>query len=123
MTKLETGLLIGLIIIVVAAAGVLFGGSTYIKTLRLQIEGKTEKQDILQKDIDALNDSINNRIGRFSKLDKIITDAKTGITVTEGGIIKITEDYEDDITRIASDDVNTDFSATVKIFKEHNRNN
>ncbi len=123
MTKLETGLLIGLIVIVVAALGTLFGGGTYIKTLQLQIEGKTEVQIQLQQDIDAINDSIDGRVGRFSQLDEIIKDAETDIDVTDAGITQITEDYEDDITRIAADDVHTDFSGTVEIFKGHDRNN
>jgi len=122
MTKLETGLIIGLIVIVVAAGITLFSGGNYIKLLRLQIEGKTEKQDILQKDINALNDSINNRVGRYSDLQNIIDSSKKERKEIEKNIPKIDEEYKDAIIDIANDDISKDFRATVKIFKEHRSN-
>lgn len=123
MTKLETGLIIGISIAVVIAIGLLFGGGTYIKELRLQIEGKTEAQIIILGELEALTDSIDNRKGVFAALDKVIDDAKGDIDNTEEGIKKIDEDYEEAIDRIAADDVATDFRAAADIFKQHDRSN
>lgn len=122
MTKLETGLIIGIVVVLVIVAATLFGGGNYIKELRLQIEGKTEKQAIIQGEYDALTDSIENRKGIFVNLDKVIDDAESDIENTESGIEKINEDYEDAIDRIADDDVVTDYRAVTTIFKEHDRN-
>jgi len=119
MTKLETGLVIGIVVIVVASLGTLFGGGTYIKNLQLKFEGSTEKQAKLQESFDSLTDSIVNRVGKYSALEEVKQAAKDDRKKSEAGLPKIKEDYEEAINRIAADDVYTDFSSVTDVYRQH----
>jgi len=111
--KIITGVVCAvLLIITVVAVQQLFNSKLTVDLLKLQNDRLTNEQVELQKLINFNNDSIE-----FIYKDRIVIqksrDKKKDV------IIKINEEYEENIITIASDDVDADFKAIHSIFRQH----